>query len=81
MPAESPGKTRKLGWIKKHWKAEIEGVVTVGTSGVGAWIGSGIGIAAWGTAIAGTFPVAVVAGTVGWLATHAVIKEIDKDKD
>jgi hypothetical protein len=34
-------------------------------AGVGAWLGSSIGIAALGTAIAGTVPVAVLGGAIG----------------
>jgi hypothetical protein len=37
--------------------------VTTG-AGVGAWLGSSIGIAALGTAIAGTVPVAVIGGAI-----------------
>lgn len=33
---------------------------------VGAFIGAGIGIAAFGTAIAGTFPLGIIAGIVGY---------------
>ena len=52
-----------------------------GAAGIGAQIGAGIGIAAGGTAIVGTLPVALVAGTIGLLASHAVIEAADQEKE
>ena len=48
----------------------------VAGAGVGAaaggWLGSSIGIAAFGGAISGLLPLAIVGGVIGWGATKAV---------
>ena len=48
-----------------------EGMGTIGGAAVGGWFGSSMGIAALGTAIAGTLPVAAVGGLIGYLAVKA----------
>ena len=56
---------------------------TGGTLGAatGGWIGSGIGIAAVGTAIAGTVPVALIGAVVGVQAGLALLKRCSKESD
>ena len=54
-----------------------EGMGTIGGAAVGGWLGSSMGIAALGTAVAGTLPVAVVGGVVGFLAVKAFKKKKD----
>ena len=59
-----------------------EGMGTIGGAAVGGWLGSSMGIAALGTAVAGTLPVAVVGGVVGFLAVKAFKgKKKKKDQD
>ena len=54
-----------------------EGMGTIGGVAVGGWLGSSMGIAALGTAVAGTLPVAVVGGVGGYLAVKAFKKKKD----
>ena len=64
-----------------------EGMGTIGGAAVGGWIGSSMGIAALGTAVAGTLPIAVVGGVVGYLAVKAFggkdkkEEEVEKEED
>ena len=55
-----------------------EGMGTIGGDAVGGWIGSSVGIAALGTAVAGTLPIAAVGGVVGYLAVKAFSKKKEK---
>lgn len=54
--------------------ATKEGAGTISGAAVGGWLGSSIGIAALGTAVAGTLPVAVVGGLIGYLGVKALKK-------
>ena len=69
---------KKGRWVgqKRRWVAPVVGGAGGGT--IGAVIGSSIGIAALGTAIVGTLPVALVGITVGGLAGHLVGKWREK---
>ena len=62
---------------------EITAGVTGGMLGsaTGGWIGSGIGIAGFGTAIAGTVPVSVIGAAIGLKAGLAVLKRWSKESD
>ena len=68
------------GFLKKTLKAAStkEGMGTIGGAAVGGWFGSSMGIAALGTAIAGTLPVAAVGGLIGYLAVKAFKKKKEK---
>ena len=55
--------------LKRDFKYSAGGAAA-GAAG-GAWIGSSIGIAALGTAAAGTIPVLVTGAIVGGLGTYA----------
>ncbi len=55
--------------LKKDLKRSAVGIAA-GAAG-GAWIGSSIGIAAAGTAFAGTLPVLAAGAVVGGLGTYA----------
>ena len=57
-----------------------EGMATIGGAAAGGWIGSSIGIAALGTAVAGTLPVAAVGGLFGYLAVKAFGDDKKKKK-
>ena len=57
-----------------------EGMGTIGGAAVGGWLGSSMGIAALGTAVAGTLPVAAVGGLVGYLAVKAFGDDKKKKK-
>ena len=57
-----------------------EGMATIGGAAAGGWIGSSMGIVALGTGIAGTLPVAVVGGLVGYLAVKAFGDDKKKKK-
>ena len=57
-----------------------EGMGTIGGAAVGGWIGSSVGIAALGTAVAGTLPIAIVGGAVGYLAVKAFGDDDKKKK-
>ena len=48
-----------------------EGLGTIGGAAIGGWIGSSVGIAALGTAVAGTLPIAIVGGAIGYLGVKA----------
>ena len=61
-------------------KAATKAALAGGAAGIGAQFGAGVSIAARGTAIAGTGPVAAVAATIGLLASHAFIEAADKDQ-
>ena len=54
-----------------------EGMGTIGGAAVGGWLGSSMGIVALGTGVAGTLPVAIVGGVVGFLAVKAFKKKKD----
>jgi predicted lipid-binding transport protein (Tim44 family) len=49
--------------------------------GIGGWLGSSIGIAAFGTAISGLLPVALIGGYVGWKLMSKNKKESQDSKD
>ena len=57
-----------------------EGMGTIGGAAVGGWVGSSMGIVALGTGIAGTLPVAIVGGVVGYLAVKAFGDDDKKKK-
>ena len=57
-----------------------EGMATIGGATAGGWFGSSVGIAALGTAIAGTLPIAAVGGLVGYLAVKAFGDDKKKKK-
>ena len=54
-----------------------EGVATIGGATAGGWFGSSVGLAGFWGGIAGTFPIAIVGGVIGYLAVKAFS---DKDK-
>ncbi len=55
-------------------------MATIGGAAAGGWVGSSMGIVALGTGIAGTLPVAVVGGLVGYLAVKAFGDDKKKKK-
>ena len=57
-----------------------EGIGTIGGAAVGGWFGSSMGIVALGTGIAGTLPVAIVGGVVGFLMVKAFGDDDKKKK-
>ena len=57
-----------------------EGMGTIGGAAVGGWVGSSVGIAALGTAVAGTLPIAAAGGLIGYLAVKAFGKDDKKKK-
>ncbi len=57
-----------------------EGMGTIGGAAVGGWVGSSVGIAALGTAVAGTLPIAVAGGLIGYLAVKAFGSDDKKKK-
>lgn len=65
--------------LSKDWA--VEGALGAGTAlGVlGAMMGSHIGIALMGTAIAGTWPLAAVGVLLGGLAGHLIGKQIPRE--
>ena len=67
---------KKDSLLKKSLKAAAtkEGAGTISGAAVGGWLGSSIGIAALGTAVAGTLPVAAVGGLIGYLGVKALKK-------
>lgn len=67
----------KKDFSKKIFKKVTtkEGIATIGGAGVGGWLGSSMGIVALGTGIAGTIPVAIVGGTIGYLGVKAFTKK------
>ena len=54
-----------------------EGMATIGGATAGGWLGSSVGLAGFWGGVAGTFPIAIVGGIVGYLAVKAFS---DKDK-
>ena len=50
------------------------GIGTVGGCAVGGWIGSSMGVAAFGTAIAATLPFAIIGGVIAYLLIKVLIK-------
>ena len=54
-----------------------EGMATLGGATAGGWLGSSVGLAGFWGGVAGTFPIAIVGGIVGYLAVKAFS---DKDK-
>ena len=54
-----------------------EGMATIGGATAGGWLGSSVGLAGFCGGVAGTFPIAIVGGIVGYLAVKAFS---DKDK-
>ena len=60
-----------------------EGIGTIGGAAAGGWIGSSVGIAALGTAVAGTLPIAATGGLIGYLAVKAfqIKKEESSNQD
>jgi len=54
-----------------------EGMATIGGATAGGWFGSSVGLAGFWGGIAGTFPIAIVGGVIGYLAVKAFS---DKDK-
>ena len=48
-----------------------EGLGTISGAAIGGWVGSSVGIAALGTAVAGTLPIAIVGGAIGYLGVKA----------
>ena len=73
-------KNKDGDFLKKTFEAAStkEGMGTIGGAAVGGWFGSSMGIAALGTAIAGTLPVAAVGGLIGYLAVKAFKKKKEK---
>ena len=57
-----------------------EGLGTIGGAVAGGWIGSSVGLAALGTAVAGTLPIAIVGGAIGYLGVKAY-KNTKRNKD
>ena len=65
-----------------------EGVATIGGVTAGGWFGSSVGLAGFWGGIAGTFPIAIVGGTLGYLGIKVIkykrklnqIKEEEKSK-
>jgi outer membrane lipoprotein SlyB len=73
-------KNKDGDFLKKTLEAAStkEGMGTIGGAAVGGWFGSSMGIAALGTAIAGTLPVAVVGGVIGYLSVKVFKKKKKK---
>jgi len=65
-----------------------EGVATIGGATAGGWFGSSVGLAGFWGGIAGTFPIAIVGATLGYLGIKVIkykrklnqIKEEEKSK-
>ena len=76
-------KDRLFGKIKT-----AEGVATIGGATAGGWFGSSVGLAGFWGGIAGTFPIAIIGATVGYLGIKVIkykrqlnqIKEEKKSK-
>lgn len=64
---------KKKDLLEKSVDAALtkEGVSTIGGAAVGGYFGSSMGVVALGTGIAGTLPVAIVGGLLGYLAVKA----------
>ena len=73
-------KNKDGDFLKKTLEAAStkEGMGTIGGAAVGGWFGSSMGIAALGTAVTGTLPVAAVGGIIGYLAVKAFKKKKKK---
>ena len=52
--------------------ATTEGIATIGGAAAGGWLGSSMGIAGLGTAIAGTIPIAALGAGVCYLGVKAI---------
>ena len=62
-----------------------EGVATIGGATAGGWFGSSVGLAGFWGGIAGTFPIAIVGATVGYLGIKVIkykkkINQIEEKK-
>ena len=73
-------KNKDGGFLKKTLKAAStkEGVATIGGATAGGWFGSSVGLAGFWGGIAGTFPIAIVGGVIGYLAVKAFKKKKEK---
>ena len=73
----------KKDFAKKIFIADStkEGMDTIGGSALGGWIGSSGDIAALGTDVAGTLPIAIVGGTIGYLGVKAYKNNKKKESD
>ena len=73
-------KNKDGGFLKKTLKAVStkEGVATIGGASAGGWFGSSVGLAGFWGGIAGTFPIAIVGGVIGYLAVKAFKKKKEK---
>ena len=73
-------KNKDSGFLKKTLKAAStkEGVATIGGATAGGWFGSSVGLAGFWGGIAGTFPIAIVGGVIGYLAVKAFKKKKEK---
>ena len=73
-------KNKDRGFLKKTLKAAStkEGVATIGGATAGGWFGSSVGLAGFWGGIAGTFPIAIVGGVIGYLAVKAFKKKKEK---
>ena len=73
-------KNKDGGFLKKTLKAAStkEGVATIGGATDGGWFGSSVGLAGFWGGIAGTFPIAIVGGVIGYLAVKAFKKKKEK---
>ena len=73
-------KNKDGGFLKKTLKAAStkEGVATIGGASAGGWFGSSVGLAGFWGGIAGTFPIAIVGGVIGYLAVKAFKKKKEK---
>ena len=67
-------KNKDSGFLKKTLKAAStkEGVATIGGATAGGWFGSSVGLAGFWGGIAGTFPIAIVGATVGYLGIKVI---------
>jgi len=73
-------KNKDGDFLKKTLKAAStkEGVATIGGATAGGWFGSSVGLAGFWGGIAGTFPIAIVGGLIGYLAVKAFKKKKEK---
>mgnify|MGYP001255868042 FL=1 len=73
-------KNKDGDFLKKTLKAAStkEGVATIGGATAGGWFGSSVGLAGFWGGIAGTFPIAIVGGVIGYLAVKAFKKKKEK---
>ena len=69
--------TKKNSVFKKSLKLSSklvttkEGLGTIVGGTTGGWVGSSVGIVAMGTGIAGTLPIAIAGGIIGYLGVKA----------